>query len=192
MGALPANAEAMSETNMPSAKPQRRKSLPEVRDQWIIRFLEHLATDRGVSIYTQRNYRQELVEFVEWHEQERKQSPVWEELQRDDFRGYVRFLGRHNLGRAAIQLRFSAMRTFYKFLVRNGALSSSPIKNIALPKPAKRLPKFLTAQQMIDLLGAPLKLLPGGGAQNAGDKNAVMKCRRDIAILETIYSSALR
>src|SRR5882724_3778153 len=159
MGALPANAEPMSETDIPSAKPQRRKLLPGIKDQWIIRFLEHLATDRGVSIYTPRNYRQALVEFVEWHEQERKQSPAWEELQRDDFRGYVRFLGRHNLGRAGIQLRFSAMRTFYKFLVRNGVLASSPIKNIALPKPAKRLPQFLTVQQMTALLDAPMKPL---------------------------------
>ena len=192
MGALLANGEAMSETNIRSAKPQRRKSLPEVKDQWVIRFLEHLATDRGVSIYTQRNYRQALVEFVQWHEHERKQSPAWEGLQRDDFRAYVRFLGRHNLGRAPIQLRFSAMRTFYKFLVRNGSVASSPIKNIALPKPAKRLPKFLTAKQMIDLLDAPLKLLPAGEAQDRGQRNAVMKCRRDIAILETIYSCGLR
>jgi len=77
----------VSEANIHGAKGGRRKSPPEVKDRWVIRFLEHLATDRGVSIYTQRNYRQALVEFVEWHERERKQSPAWEELQRDDFRG---------------------------------------------------------------------------------------------------------
>ena len=53
--------------------------------------------------------------------QERQQPPAWEQLQRDDFRAYLRFLGRHNLSRAAIQLRFSALRTFYRFLIRHGA-----------------------------------------------------------------------
>src|SRR5207249_2172038 len=88
-----------------------------------------------------------------------KQPPAWDNLQRDDFRGYLRFLGRHNLGRAAIQLRFSALRTFYKFLIRHGDVAASPIKNLALPKAGKRLPQFLTVQQMKDLLDAPMKPL---------------------------------
>ena len=80
-------------------------------------------------------------------------------MQRDDFRAYVRFLGRGNLSRAAIQLRFCALRTFYKFLMRHGEATTSPIKNISLPKLEKRLPKFLTAEQMLELLKAPLKPL---------------------------------
>jgi len=80
-----------------------------------------------------------------------RQTVIWEELQRDDFRNYLRYLGRHNLGRAAIQLRFSALRTFYKFLIRHGAVETSPIKNLTLPKLERRLPKFLTLQQMKDL-----------------------------------------
>src|SRR6476661_492012 len=96
-------------------------------DKWIQKFLAHLATDRGASIYTQRNYRSALVEFSSWHHEERKQAPFWDSLRRDDFRSYLRFLGRNNLGRAAIQLRFSALRSFYKFLIRHGAVSVSPI-----------------------------------------------------------------
>src|SRR2546425_11722911 len=93
---------------------------PPEKDQWIEDFLRHLATDRNASIYTQRNYRQALTEFFRWHQQERQQPPPWVSLQRDDFRGYLRFLGRGNLSRAAIQLRFSSLRSFYKFLVRRG------------------------------------------------------------------------
>src|SRR5260221_14727515 len=105
-----------------------------MRDEWLEKFCQHLAADRGASAYTQRNYRQALIEFARWHLDERKQSPRWESLQRDDFRAFLRFLGRHNLGRAAIQLRFCAMRTFYKFLIRRGAIAASPIKNIVLPR----------------------------------------------------------
>jgi site-specific recombinase XerD len=164
---------------------------PPVNDEWIKNFLQHLATDRGASVYTQRNYRQALLEFHRWHQRERRQPPAWETLQRDDFRAYLRFLGRHNLSRAAIQLRFSALRTFYRFLVRHGAVETSPIKNLALPKLGSRLPKFLTAQQMADLLAAPLKLLPAEGRADSG-RAAALACRRDVAILETIYSCGLR
>lgn len=161
-----------------------------VADPWLTKFYQHLATDRGASVYTQRNYRQALEEFHRWHGEECQQTPAWEKLQRDDFRSYLRFLGRHNLGRAAIQLRFCALRTFYKFLIRHGVLAGSPIKNLSLPKLARRLPKFLTAQQMQDLLSAPLKLLPAAGKTTSRRQN--LACRRDTAVLETIYSCGLR
>lgn len=165
---------------------------PAINDKWLRKFLQHLATDRGASPYTQRNYRQALLEFHGWHQEERQQAPAWEALQRDDFRSYLRFLGRHELGRAAIQLRFCALRTFYRFLVRQGAVETSPIKNLALPKVGKRLPKFLTPQQMADLLTAPLKLLPGPDTKASARPNAALQYRRDAAILETLYSCGLR
>jgi len=161
------------------------------KDRWLEKFRVHLATDRGASIYTQRNYQQALVEFCRWHNNARQNLPSWDKLQRDDFRAYLRFLGRHNLGRAAIQLRFSALRTFYKFLIRHGALAVSPIKNLSLPQLDRRLPKFLTVQQMGDLLKAPLALVPSG--QDAAQSvRAQLQCYRDVALLETIYSSGLR
>ncbi len=159
---------------------------------WVVKFLEHLATDRGASIYTQRNYSAALSEFSAWHHQDRKQSPVWDRLQRDDFRAYLRFLGRNNLGRAAIQLRFSAMRTFYKFLIRHGAAAASPIRNLALPKLAKRLPKYLTPDQMLALLKAPLRPLQEKKAKGRGRRVSATICYRDTAIIETIYSCGLR
>jgi integrase/recombinase XerC len=166
---------------------------PAEKDKWVRRFLAHLASERGASVYTQRNYGQALAEFEKWHRDERHQSPEWGALQRDDFRAYLRFLGRHELKRAAIQLRFSALRSFYRYLARNGGAAGSPIKNLSLPKPEKRLPKFLTAQQMVELLAAPLKPLetrrkPGA----AGRRPTAATCHRDVAILETIYSCGLR
>ena len=172
--------------------PEPQQPQPPVNDEWITKFLQHLATDRGSSTYTQRNYRQAMWEFHRWHQAERQQPPAWELLQRDDFRAYLRFLGRHNLSRAAIQLRFCALRTFYRFLIRHGAVAASPIKNLALPKIGKRLPKFLTPEQMADLLAAPVKLLPAEGVADSDRAAAAFACRRDVAILETIYSCGLR
>jgi len=169
------------------------QSKPEVGDRWLRKFLAHLATDRGASAYTQRNYRDALREFIRWHREERQQLPQWEKLQRDDFRSYLRFLGRNHLGRAATQLRFSALRTFYKFLVRHGVVEASPVKNLALPKPARRLPKYLTREQMLDLLAAPAKLLEAQKERKGpGRPISSSVCLRDLAVLETIYSCGLR
>jgi site-specific recombinase XerD len=165
---------------------------PAADDKWIRKFLTHLATDRGASVYTQRNYRQALLEFFHWHREERQEPPAWEKLQRDDFRGYLRFLGRQNLSRAAIQLRFCALRTFYKFLIRHGAVEVSPIKNLTLPKPSRRLPKYLTRRQMVDLLGAPIKLMTTHRHKGPGRPISAGVCLRDVAVLETIYSCGLR
>jgi integrase/recombinase XerC len=176
-------------------------SQPKLTDKWVQKFLAHLATDRGASVYTQRNYQQALTEFSRWHTESLKsevQSPKseptveWEKLQRDDFRSFVRFLGRNNLSRAATQLRFSALRTFYKFLIRHGAAESSPIKNLSLPKLEKRLPKFLTKQQMEALLVAPFELLKIQKTKKAGRPVSQVAALRDVAVLETIYSCGLR
>ena len=172
----------------PSAKPLPLDSQAE-------KFLTHLATDRGASIYTQRNYGLALAEFSAWHQRDRKSPPEWTKLQRDDFRAYLRFLGRKNLGRAGTALRFSALRTFYKFLVRHGVLEATPIRNITMPKLAKRLPKYLTVQQMENLLDAPLKVFKQAQARKgkqAGRPVSKAAAYRDVAILETIYSCGLR
>ena len=166
---------------------------PEIRDPWIDKFLAHLATDRGASVFTQRNYRQALLEFARWHLAERQTVAVWGKLQRDDFRGYLRYLGRNHLSRAATALRFSALRTFYKFLLRHGLVETLPIKNLSLPTAPQRLPKFLTIQQMADLLAAPAGLLAGAKGKNGpGRPVSAEVCRRDVAVLETIYSCGLR
>ncbi|MBM3836775.1 MAG: tyrosine recombinase XerC [Verrucomicrobia bacterium] len=169
----------------------RPDSDPVDSDKSLRQFFDHLSVERAASVYTQRNYRQALAEFCRWFQEERQAPPSWPSLQRDDFRAYLRFLGRNNLSRAAIQLRFSALRSFYKFLVRRGGAETSPIKNIALPKLEKRLPRFLTASQMLDLLKAPLlelDLLKRASDQPVAETPFL----RDVALLETIYSCGLR
>lgn len=173
-------------------KTERGKQPNPIQDIWVEKFLSHLATDRGASDYTQRNYRQALEEFFTWHKEERGVFPAWDKLQRDDFRSYVRFLGRRNVGRAVVQLRFSALRTFYRFLIRRGAVETTPIKSLALPKLEKRLPRYLTKEQMESLLVAPLKMLDVPRRKSAGRPFSVAACHRDVAILETIYSCGLR
>ena len=166
-------------------------AIEPIGDQAVQDFLNYLEAERGASLYTVRNYRQALVELLRWFADERGCHPVWPELERDDFRGYLRSLGRHQLSRAAIRLRFSALRSLYKFLIRRGIVLESPVKNLLLPKPEKHLPRFLTLQQMVHLLDAPFQ----EWARHKTDSTepiAEAPFLRDMAILETIYSCGLR
>ncbi len=161
-------------------------------DAFVSSFLDYLHIEAGASVYTQRNYRQSLTEFSRWYLGERNAAPDWLRLKKLDFRGYLRFLGRGNLSRSAVQLRFSALRSFYKHLMRRGKLDASPVKEITLPKKEKRLPQFLTPAQMLALLEAPLRELEA--ARSADDEEEIDPAPylRDAAILEAIYSCGLR
>ena len=157
---------------------------------WPGQFFRFLSNEKDASVYTQRNYRQALDEFEQWY-RDTNESPVrWSELERNDFRLFLRQLGRRELSQAAIRLRFSALNSFYKFLMRRGLVESSPVKDVTLPKPAKRLPQFLTIDQMNALLDAPMQEL----SVKDGTKRKVSQVPslRDRAILETIYSCGLR
>ena len=113
--------------------PRRATEIIETEDALVLSFLQYLQTEAGTSVYTQRKYRQALDEFTDWYTTERNQPPAWLELNKLDFRGYLRSLGRGNYSRSAIQLRFSALRSFYKHLMRRGRLDASPWKEIVLP-----------------------------------------------------------
>ncbi|MBR6460994.1 MAG: site-specific integrase, partial [Verrucomicrobia bacterium] len=165
-------------------------------------FLDYLSAERSASAYTIRNYRQTLVEFDQWYRDTFKTAPDWIRLKREDFRSYLRHLGAMNLKRAPISLRFSALRSFYKFLIRRGILETTPIKDLSMPKQEKRLPRFLTVEQTLALLDAPfteLKNIEKARKQKTEkEKDArkaafkynqrVHSCWRDQAILETFYS----
>ena len=160
-------------------------------DPWIDAFLEDLVHVRSASEHTSRNYAQALNEFVAWHQQTRQSFPVWKALDRDLFRAYLRFLGRENYSRSSTQVRFSALRTFYKFLIRKGQLEKMPIRNITLPKKERHLPQFLTPDQISALLQAPAKAweLKKESNKRSPSPEAYV---RDTAVLETLYSCGLR
>jgi integrase/recombinase XerC len=82
------------------------------------------------------------------------------------------------------------LRSFYKFLIRNGAAAVSPIRKLSLPAREKRLPRFLTVQQLDDLLRAPGQEWKRAAAAN--EKAEAAMYFRDAAILEVIYSCGLR
>ena len=164
---------------------------PEQTDQLVEGFIAYLANEKGASEYTIRNYRHALTEFGSWYQEQYGDPANWPKLERDNFRAHLRYLSRRDLKRAAIQLRFSALRSFYRFLVRRGEVENTPIRNISVPKLEKRLPKFVTAEQMRALLAAPVTDLQRA-QENSKRRVDPTPFLRDAAILETIYSCGLR
>lgn len=161
------------------------------------RFLNHLEHERHLSPFTLRNYEHALGEFQAWRAGSGTVPIDWAMLTRDDFRAYLRVLGRGGsqdapaLDRASIRLRFSALRSFYRWMMVQGALDRSPVRGLTLPKLARRLPRFLTQDQMSALLDAPhreFSRLPEADRT----QEAELLAARDAAVLELIYSSGLR
>ncbi|MBL9173748.1 MAG: tyrosine recombinase XerC [Verrucomicrobiales bacterium] len=164
---------------------------PPAADPLVERFRQHLVTGRNASPYTARNYLHALGEFSTWHRETAGKAPDWTALRREDFRLYLRSLGRRGLARSPVHLRFSALRTFYRFLLREDVVREIPLRNLTLPKPERRLPTFIPADRIPGLLEAPAKELAREQASSKSPVDAA-PFLRDAALLEILYSSGLR
>jgi len=174
----------------PESSP-RTPDTADAPDPLVARYLQDLEVARNASRYTVRNYAQCLAEFRRWFQETRGTPPNWPQLTRDDFRLYLRALGRRELGRSPVHLRFSALRGFYRFLQREGLVQRPPVRDLALPRRERRLPQFVPADRIAALLEAPLRELPGQ-PEHRDDSPAPAVCLRDAAVLELIYSAGLR
>ena len=151
-------------------------------DPLVEEFLNYLRAERDASPLTIRNYAADIAAFGVWFAQKQKRPCVWTHVDLFHVRGYLVHLTERHFDRATIHLKMSALRSFYKWIVRIGHMKQNPLVGLTLPKKARRLPKFLTVQQVEALLAVPLK-----GA--ADDK---LSAWRDKAILETLYSTGMR
>ena len=150
------------------------------RDRHADAFFQFLEVERNVSPRTLVNYRHALAEF-----RKTVPEPAWRELTADHFRRYLFALSKREMARPTIRLHFAALRTFFKFLTQRHGLRDNPLTEVQLPKLEKKLPLFLNAQQIDELLSAPLRVERQSRAPR-------WMPARDAAILELFYSSGLR
>ena len=149
------------------------------RDPLVEEFLRYLADERNASPRTLKAYRQALTGF-----RAEKKAP-WKKCTADDFRDYLFALMKHGQARSYVRLQFSALRTFYQFLVARKRLRHNPVREVQLPKMEKKLPLVLTRQQVEELLTAPTREPKSRSAPS-------WMPLRDVAIMELFYSSGLR
>jgi integrase/recombinase XerC len=142
---------------------------------WIGRFLAHLRTERRLSPHTESAYRRDLEALVAYCDSEK--IPGWKQLDNFHVRSFAAREHRDGLGPRSVQRRLSALRSFFNYLIREQVIEANPAADIRAPKAAKRLPKTLDVDQVTSLL-----------ARKATDPLG----RRDLAMLELLYSSGLR
>ena len=151
-------------------------------DQLVTAFLSFQETEKSASPRTLRNYSQALNAF---QESMGERFPGWKGCSAEHFRMWLFELMKAEMARSTIRLRFSALRSFYKYLVHRHGLAASPLAEVQLPKNERKLPVVLTQAQCVELLEMPLKMeLPKQAPE--------WLPLRDTAILELFYSSGLR
>ncbi|MEM6884133.1 MAG: tyrosine recombinase XerC [Verrucomicrobiota bacterium] len=162
---------------------------PEV---WVAGFVRFLENERGYSDMTVRNYYHALAEFSRTRNVKR-----WKDAQADDFRAYLYELSvRRGLGSSTVRLHFSALRSFYRYLVKQRHLEASPLGELSLPSPKKKLPRIFNETQINAFLDAPLSMLRDLQRKDAPKKRgrpmAPWQFLRDAAVLEFLYSTGIR
>jgi integrase/recombinase XerC len=145
-------------------------------------FLDHLTYEKNVSVNTVTAYREDIESFVSFLTEEYFSTPRdLLDLRRVDhlaIRAYLAHLARRKLARSSIARHLSALRSFFRFLVREGHVESNPARAVATPKREKTLPTVLQPAGVALLLEQPDTSTPLG--------------TRDLALVELLYAAGIR
>lgn len=148
-------------------------------------FLQYLQDERRFSAYTVRNYKKAIQVLFTWLKlpEDGSLEPVLS-LRTAQVRAFV-IEQQRQLSRRTIHHYVSALRSFYRYLMREGLVTKNPSLGLVLPKLDKKLPKFLTEKQMALLLEGPKKRLAAG-------ELSPFESARDALVLELLYGGGLR
>ncbi len=163
---------------MPATKTRARSEpqAPTALRRAVDRYLKELAAARGASEHTLRAYRADLKAFCAFLESVAIDAP--EQVTPRTLRSYLADLDERGLARASIQRKLSAARSLFKFLLRHGAIDAHPAAGLRPRRGERRLPGWLSIEEIESLLRSP--------------DLATAKGRRDRAILEVMYSAGTR
>lgn len=139
-------------------------------------FLAYALTEEGLSASSVEAYARDLREFAAFVTARGAASPA--EVSRAAITVYLLSLRRRGRTPATIKRRAAAIRTFYRFLLREELVDHDPTLDLAAPKLPRRLPRVLTVDDVERLLATPDPTRPDGS--------------RDRALLEVMYASGLR
>ena len=146
--------------------------------QAVPQFLRYLAVERNASELTIKSYREDLMGLIGWLDQAIGRVPDAGQLTPQTLRQFQAALQEAGYARTTIARKLASLRSFYRFAQRQGLADSNPAKPLRNPRPQRKLPHFLSSEEIGRLL--------------AGPPNSDAAGRRDRAILETIYSAGLR
>jgi integrase/recombinase XerC len=140
------------------------------------KYIDYLKVERNASQYTVRNYTDTMMEFFDYVKGQGIGS--LKNVNKQTLRSYLSYLIEGGFAKSSIARRLSAIRSFYRYLMREQLINHSPAETTVSPRLDKRLPAFLTEEEVKRLIEAPNLTTPQG--------------QRDRALLEMLYASGLR
>lgn len=143
-------------------------------------FLNQLRIEKSASQLTILSYRTDLNQFFDFLAENykvEKSQITHDMITHQTVRQYLAMLQDNNLKRTSIARKLASIRSFVKYLCREGIIAGNPIAAVSTPKQDKKLPKFLYPEEIEILLNAP------------DDSSLGL---RDKAILETLYATGIR
>jgi integrase/recombinase XerC len=142
-------------------------------------FLRHLSLEKNASAHTVKSYREDLTQALTFfRERLGGKAPEPTQLSTRLIRAYLAWLHEQKYAKTTVARRAAAVRSWCRFLCRQGVLATNPADGLRGPRQDKKLPHFLSIADMRRLLETPPRDTPWG--------------LRDRAILETLYSAGLR
>lgn len=142
-------------------------------DRYIEKFLRYLEIEKNSSKHTLLNYKLDLEDFKKFLD-----TKAIEQVDYLEIRKYLAHLKQINLKSRSVARHLSCLRSFFRFLTKEGYLKINPTLAISNPKIEKKLPIFLSEDEITRLIESPSVETPAG--------------LRDRAILETLYSTGMR
>jgi len=148
---------------------------PSPLEPYLDAFVAYLRSERGLSPRTVEAYARDLIEYLETLREARVSTP--DAVRQEHVRGHLAALGRRLSGRSQAR-HLAAIRMFHRFLVAERHAGADPTEQVETPRQTRRLPLFLTLDEVEELLEAPKDTTPAG--------------LRDRAMLHVLYATGLR
>ena len=173
----PANSSSPSSSKPPPDGPGPESKPASDSPQHLQQFLTYIRDERNYSEHTLRNYRSDLVAFSKYLDREFSQIDEGS-VTRLHIRGFLADLQARNCGNRTTARRLAALRSYFRFLNREGVVQGNPAQAVSTPRLGRPLPKCLEPEEAARIVESPTTDTPLG--------------TRDKAILELLYSSGIR
>ena len=143
----------------------------------IAAFVRHLEAERNASPHTVRAYGDDLEQFARFLREEIGRDPRPADVDHLAVRAFLARLHRDGLTKASSGRKLAALRTFFRYLCREGILDRNPARTLVSPRVERRIPAHLDESEVDRLLDVP------------GDDAAALRAR---ALLELLYATGIR